>query len=154
MSAEKIAVFPQFAEMDRLRPYGYAWTTHQYTAMAGTVVDDVLATAYWARVARKLHLYDKIVVVEESGQWYAELLVVAPGTEGVKVCLLFGKQLDGNVGVNDASMQNFTGCSVKYRGPHLKWCIVDREGKILHEKCDTEAIAYGWLNQHVKTVQK
>lgn len=152
--APNVNHFPNFATRERLHEPGHIRRHHDYIATAGTTADEVLKPAYWQRLAGQLRIYDRIDVIEEAGAWFAELLVLSSGQAGVQVAPLRGIQLDGRVGVNDAYVRNYTGATVRYRGPHLKWCVMDKDGKPLQEQCATESDAYLWLTQWAKTVQQ
>jgi hypothetical protein len=156
MSAEKAETinFPKFAARERLYQPGHVRQHHDYIAPAGLTADESLKPEYWRQLASQLRTYDTITVIEEACAWFAELLVLSSGATGVQVAPLRGINLEGRVGVNDAFERNRTGASVRYRGPHLRWCVMDAEGKPLQEKCQTEVDAYAWLNAYVKTVQK
>lgn len=154
MSAETIQ-FPKFAALERLYQPGHIRQHHDYIATAGTGVDEVLKPAYWQKLASHLRVYDTITVIEETGAWFAELLVLSAGATGVQVGPLRGINLkDHAVGANDTFARNHTGATVRYRGPHLKWTVLNKEGEPLQEKIKTEADAYGWLNEWVKKVQQ
>lgn len=155
MSAETIN-FPKSAMRERLYAPGHVRQHHDYIATAGTTVDDVMKPTYWLKLASELHTYDTITVIEEAGAWFGELLVLSAGQTGVQVGPLRGIDLSGHaVGANGSAVRNYTGATVKYRGPHLRWCVMDKDGDPLHEKAKTESEAYGWLNQWVaRTVQQ
>lgn len=57
------------------REAGIKLNTWEAIVPAGTPFEHVLEPAFWANVARKLKMGDKLIVLPRDGAWYGELLV-------------------------------------------------------------------------------
>ena len=122
------------------------WTA---TVPAGTTLEDVLNPSYFANVASKITIYDRIQVRVDTGEWYAELLVVSCGRVWAKLVPIVkldltskdDDQLDGEA---------FEKFIVQYRGPHLKFCVIRKEdSEPIKEHLQTKVEANTWLAAHV-----
>lgn len=116
------------------------------TAEAETPLEALLAPEYFANVANKMRPYDKIYARVDTGEWYAELLVVSCGRAWAKVVIL--QQIDfTSKEVEIIPRDGSDDYSIKYKGPHLKFCVIrnsDRE--VIKDHLDTQAEANGWLS--------
>lgn len=122
------------------------------TAEAGTTIEDVMRPEFFANVAYKFHPYDHIRARVDTGEWYAEFLVLSCGRVWAKVIPIFEINLvskDIEVTQADAS-DDF---EVMFRGPHLKWCIIrkaDRES--IKDGIENKAEATAWLSAHARAL--
>lgn len=125
------------------------WTV---TVEAGTSLEDVANPAFFANIAARLHPYDHIRVRVDTGEYYAELLVLDCGRAWAKTFVLSKYAL-----TNDADNGLSTGADkdyfVKSLGPHKKWCVLRKSDKeVIKEGCGTERDANLWLSQYVITL--
>ena len=124
-------------------------TSWVLTVESGTTLEDVLNPAFLANVAAKLSVYDRIRVSVDTGEWYAELLVVACGRVWSKLVPLLKVDL---VNKDDDQLEGeaFENFMVQYRGPHLRFCVVRKSDKEpIKNNLQTKAEANAWLEQHV-----
>ena len=94
---------------------------------AGTPFAAILKPEYWAHVAAKLNVWDRIEVryEHESGAYHAELLVRAVHKTSVVV-----KQL-AYVALDDKTVTPGNGnFEVSWSGPHTKYRVVRKDDKI------------------------
>lgn len=117
-------------------------------AEAGTTIQDVLQTAYWAHVASELRTYDHIEVRLETGEWVAELLVVSQGLNWAKVHMLHFHDLNGASEAPPDSQLH----EVKWRGPQHKFCVVRLSDSAVLQAGMEKEQAYAWMKAHERTV--
>lgn len=127
-------------------------TNWSLTVEAGTTLEDVLEPSYLSNVTQKLTIYDRLHVSVDTGEWYAELLVVACGRVWAKLVVLNKVEL---VNKDDDQLDGeaFEKFIVQYRGPHLKFCVVRKEDKEpIKENLSTKVEANAWLQSHLLTL--
>lgn len=116
----------------------------------GTTLEDMLDPSYWAHSARNLKSRDKIIVWEESGAFYAELLVIDAGANWAKVEQLEYKELHDRADSRAVHIDNH---EVKWNGPHDKWVVIrDSDRAKLVSKQPTRKAAMTWLEDHVRSM--
>ena len=125
------------------------WTM---TVEAGTVLEDVLKPEFLANVSSQLRPYDRIRVRTDTGEWYAELLVLTCGRVWAKLIPLFSIDLtskDVDITQSEASDKYF----VQYRGPHLKFCVLRNSDKeSIKEHLETKLDAQAWLAAYTAAI--
>lgn len=123
------------------------WTL---TAEAGTSIEDVMNPAFLANVAARLHPYDHIRVRVDTGEWYAELMVLDCGRTWAKLFKLGFYELvksAENDGLSEGADAQY---AVKFLGPHKKFCVVRRsDNEVIKEDLRTKTDANLWLSQYV-----
>lgn len=125
----------------------YVNTDWTVTVEAGTSLDDVLNPAFFANVSVKLHAYDHIRVRIDTGEWYAELLVLDCARTWAKTIKLSEHKLvkDGSP-EQEADDQYF----VKHNGPHFKFCVIRKADKeVIKDGFATKQEAHSWLAAHL-----
>lgn len=122
------------------------------TVDSNTSLAEVLKPAFLANVAHQLRPYDHLQVSVDTGEWYAELLVVSCGRVWAKLVPLVNLDLTSK-DADQLEGEAFEKFIVQYRGPHLKFCIVRREDKEpIKEMIQTKAEANAWLESYVLTL--
>lgn len=114
----------------------YVNTDWTVTVEAGTSLEDVLNPAFFANVAAKMTAYDHIRVRVDTGEWYAELLVLDCGRNWAKMFKLCEHKLTREE-TNEEIDSQFT---VKHLGPHKKYAVI--------RKSDNETLRDGFTNKH------
>lgn len=115
------------------------------TAESGTTLEDIAKPEYFANVANKMRPYDKVFARVDTGEWYAELLVVSCGRAWAKTIPLqvvdfVGKETE--VVPRDGSDEY----DVRYKGPHLKFCVIRKsDNEMIKDHLQSQAEANGWL---------
>lgn len=125
----------------------YVNTNWTVTVEAGTSIEDVLNPAFFANIAVKMHQYDRIRVRIDTGEWYAELLVLDCARTWAKTFKLSYFELV-KPGADDPAIddQYF----VKHNGPHYKFCVIRKTDKeIMKEGFATKQEAHAWLAAHI-----
>lgn len=129
----------------------YANANYTITVEAGTMLDDVLKPEFLANVAAKLRPYDRIHVRTDTGEWYAELLVLSCGRVWAKLVPIFHLDLttqDVEITQGDALDQY----QVAFRGPHLKFCVIRKsDNEPIKEQLQTKSEAQAWLASYALT---
>lgn len=118
------------------------------TVEEGTKLEDVLKQSFLSNVSSQLRPYDKIRVRVDSGEWYAELMVVSCGRLWAKTIPIFTIDLAEKDAddTDDADSEYF----VKWRGPHLKWCVVRKSDKApVKEGMESKSEAANWLASYL-----
>lgn len=108
------------------------------TPEAGTPIEALVDKGYWAHVAAKFKPGDRIEVLAEDGEYFAELLVQDAGRLYAKVAVLRHVKLD-SVEVQESDLV-IGDLSIKHRGPHLKWCVLRGKDSLHEGKTKDEAL--------------
>lgn len=126
----------------RFSQAAYATNRWSVTIDPTTPYDRMFEPDFWSHVGRKLRIGDIIEVHAEDTTWYAELYVVAAHRLSAKVVLLRKVDLAAaqEVLAEASRVEEATRLYVKYRGPHVRYCVMRGEN-VVAEKFQTEAEA-------------
>lgn len=124
------------------------WTV---TVEAGTSLDDVLGSAFFSNVAAQLHPYDRINVRVDTGEWYAELLVLQCGRVWTKLIKLsYISLVDADANAEEEIDGQY---SIEFKGPHNKWSVIRKSDKEpIKQQCANKQEAQVWLASHLLTL--
>lgn len=124
------------------------WTV---TVESGTSLEDVLNPAFFSNVANRLRPYDRIRVRVDTGEFYAELLVLHCGKTWAKTVKLYSFDLTKKTAEKvETGSEEYR---VQYRGPHLKFCVIRvSDNQPVKERLDTKLDAEAWLVNYSKVV--
>lgn len=130
----------------------YQNSNYTVTVETGTTLDDVLKPEFLANVAPKLRPYDHIRVRVDSGEWYAELLVITCGRVWAKMIPIFTVDLSCKE-IEQIESNALDQFYVKHRGPHLGWSVIRRkDNEPIKEQCASKQEAQAWLSSYVLTL--
>lgn len=123
-----------------LREAEYRRTTWDLTAEKGVDPKAILQPSFWAHVAGRLKVGDRIEVTAFDGSWLAELIVrskpVGRATEAKVAMLHFHDLQKADKAAKELTEEE--GVEVVYKGPTLKFCVVRKSDKtIISERHDT-----------------
>jgi hypothetical protein len=90
------------------------------TAEPGTEIADLKRSDYWAHMAARMMVYDRVEVRAEDGSWIVELVVTDKGSNWAKTRILQEYALDANEIPQPLGSLH----SIVWKGPHLKFCIL------------------------------
>lgn len=136
----------------RLKARQYVSQDWQIVPEYGTTIEEVLCPEFYTNIAKKFSPTDIIEVVAEDLSWTARLMVVEVGKLWAKVALIYKVDLTADQEVT-AVKGDLTNYEVKYRGPHLKFCVVRLSDKSpIKEQCGSKEEAVRWLNDHLKAI--
>lgn len=114
---------------------------------AGMKFEDVLKDEYWAHVAERLHLYDEIIAIEESGAWRGVALVTNKVGRLVHLQQIAYNELS-EVKANDEELPE--GYELSW-SPRLRWSVIQKE---THERVSqghaNREEAAAWARDNVK----
>lgn len=130
----------------RFAPAGFKRASFDAIVPEGTDVSALLASEFWAHNARKLSPFAEITAVEETGAWYARLLVLDSGKNWASVRLLEKVTLDP---VEAAPSADFR---VEFKGPIHKHRVVRVSDGAEMVKGLSKADAFAWVETHMKAV--
>jgi len=121
-------------------------------AEIGTTIQDIMEPSYWAHVASQMQPYDHIEVRMESGEWIAELIVLAVGRNWLKVFLAANHELEAV----DPDMERKTATHViKWRGPQHRHSVVRLlDDAVLQDGFEDKPAAQAWLDNHLRTIER
>jgi hypothetical protein len=123
--------------------------TWHVTPRTGDGPKDLLDPKYWVHVARNLKPGDKIEVLSEAREWYAEAVVLSAGQFGAKVAFT----LDPIRLENSAETEEPEGYEVKWAGPSVKWRVIRKsDGQIVREDLQSREEAATWIKSHAKAM--
>lgn len=125
------------------------WTL---TVESGTTLDDVLKPEFLSNVSKQMRPYDRIRVRVDSGEWYAELLVLTCGRAWAKLVVVFKIDLAEN-SLEELEGDIMDAYFVKWQGPHNKFCVIRKVDKEpIKEQCETKQEAQNWLSSYLLTL--
>lgn len=138
--------------LDRYSLDEHVNANHTITVETGTTPEDLLNPALYANISNRMNAYDHIRVRTDTGEWYAELLVLDCGKNWARVVQLYFIDLRGKeTELPDNDVYNKF--AVMHRGPHLKWCVIRKEDKEpIKEQCNSKQEAQSWLSSYVLTM--
>ena len=140
--------------MDALRPiptvesgrFGlaqHARNVFNYFAPPGSEIEDYLIPAFWVPEAAKLAPLCRIEIVEETGAWFAEVMVRSIGAEGVDLCLLTYVKVGGFSRIGAKSEQQGD-MRIAYGGLYKRWGVFRAEQELI-SNLPSEQAAITWL---------
>ncbi len=128
-------------------------------AEKGTKRSDIEDPSYWSHVCAPMNVGDHIEVMEESGAWWAELLVVSAvkketndttqekGTQRIRVSTLHFKPL----GESTADRKEDAGVFNTHFAEGTKWSVIrEHDSHRMVEGLDTEKEALEWIEENIK----
>lgn len=117
------------------------------TCPVETMVEDLENPRYWALLAPQLRAMDRVELLRADNAWWAEMLVVYPGRNEVRMQVLRILNID------TALPAEADGYKVQWSNPKLKWQVIRLADKqVVSEGHDTADIANTWLIQHRATM--
>ena len=123
------------------------------TVEEGTSLDDVMKPEFMANIASQLRPYDRIRVRIDTGEWYAELLVVDCARTWVHTHKLFYVKFTKEEGDGKSSASPTDEYVVQFRGPHLKFSVLRKSDKsVLQEGMSSKAEANAWLENYLRAL--
>lgn len=124
------------------------WTL---TVEPHVTVEDVLHPEFLANVSARMRPYDHVRVRTDTGEWYAELLVLSCGRTWAKMVLLYKIDLTTkDVDLTQAAPNDEY--IVQYRGPHLRFCVTRKSDRSsIKEQCQSKEEANTWLADYIRT---
>ena len=139
-----------------LREAEYRRTIWELTVEKGVEPKAVLQPAFWAHVAGRLKIGDRIEAMAHDGSWFYELIVrskpAGRATEATVVPLNF-------YDLNAIDVETKTAVAgVEYehawKGPTLKHCVIRLADKaIVADKLDTKDQALDWIKSPPQQAQ-
>lgn len=136
-------VVPRFALAEHKRA---VW---QASVPAGVDFEDVKTPEFFAHVAKKITICDRIEVLTDDGLYFAELLVQDVGSGYVKTAVLRFVELAPPIKVEGEA----TKFDVKWMGPHKKHVVIRKSDNFMvREGLATKSEAHDWVAGHVKAM--
>lgn len=118
-------------------------------AEVGTTIEDVLDPQYFSHMAQHFEPFARIEVLEETGAWMLELLVINYGRNWAQVHVLARHDLAKRVEKAPASTKH----KVENKGAQLKWCVIRlADSEVLQSGMRTEQAAGEWLTSYERSV--
>lgn len=132
---------------ERMKESAYVRQDHRVTPEEGTTLEEVLAPDYWAHVAGRMHVGDKVEIFPDGGAYYAECLVVSCSRLHAKLVVLLEKQFHAPTKVaKDAKKEPLV---VEFKGPQRKWSVIrTKDLEIVKEQFASKEEATAWLEEN------
>ena len=116
---------------------------------AGVEYNDVLKPEFWAHVAKDLRPGDRVEVMAEDGDYFAELYVRRVGKLAADVAELRRKVFKVKVASTEAS----SGHTVQWKGPHHRWAVVrESDGVAVQPGFQDKEAAFTWLAANMQSL--
>ena len=128
-------------------------------AEKGTTIADVEDSEYWVHVCATLNKFDRIEVIEESGAWWVELIVLSANkkdssentqerpTIRVRVALLHSKTFTKLT--EEKLDEDATHYEVKFSEGNSWHVLRKRDAHIAAKDMDTEEEAVEWIDKNI-----
>lgn len=100
----------------------YVNTTHRVVLEQGTTRDEFTEPRFWSHLAVNFKPYDIIRVTEETGAYYAELLVT--NCDRLYACVEVLNFKDLNPQADAKVAESAASITAEWKGPTLKWCAI------------------------------
>lgn len=104
----------------RMKTAEYSRTVYQVTPEAETPFDTVISPEYWAHVAHTLNPLDRLEIVPDDFEYFAELMVVGTSTQAAKVVVLRKEDIGGKETLPQPGAEYIA----KHKGPAWGWCVI------------------------------
>lgn len=131
----------------RFKAAEYERTIYVANVAEGTTIESVTDPGFWAHVAAKLRPFDRIEVREDTGAYWAELLVLSADRLWAKVHVLQCHELDAVQVADNAEYE------VMWRGPHHKHSVIRKADRsMVKHGFASKAEAATWMANHAKAM--
>lgn len=135
---------------NRLKESSYHRTVWCATLENGVDPEKLVEPSYWAHCANFLKPYDRIEAMPESGEWFAELMVVEVGKLYARVTPMRLVHLVAS-SKQDAKTDSDPDFSVEWKGPTAKWCVIRKhDAAILYRELPSKPAALARLAEHTQ----
>lgn len=139
----------------RLKQADYVRTVHSAAIELGVTREDYLSREFWGHVAAQLKPNDRIEMVAEDGEFFAEVIVVACGRQWAQVAELRFIELTQHE--NDVRLDDTASGSgdyeVKWSNNADKWRVIRKSDKeVIHKGEATRISAENWLAEYLKAL--
>jgi hypothetical protein len=125
----------------RLKLAEYARSIHHVTPEPGTPLREMLKPEYWAHVARKMKVGDRIEVDAEERTWFAELYVRGVTPTSVAVVIMRTVEFNKPESEEDAGAEY----SAKHAGRGVWRVIRNSDKAIVQDSFPTKEAAESWI---------
>lgn len=141
--ASVVPMQPRALPEARLTMAEQARNTWRVTVPSGTPIEDAVKPGYWAHVATKLRIYDRIEIMPDDGTWIADALVRDVGRHSATLAILSHWELEplsivGDLG--DFEIEHLAS---------LGWCVRRKsDGSRVSERHATKSAAAVWVAEN------
>lgn len=130
---------------NRFKSADYVRQSYHVTPRLEDTPEALLDPKYWVHVSSKLKAGDRIEVLPETREWYAEAIVIDSGTWGAKLAYVLGPVKLANEATVDAPEDY----DVKWAGPNVKFRVIRKsDNRVLKDGCQTKEEAASWIKSH------
>lgn len=138
---------------NRFKQAEFERTVYLVTVEDGHKYESIFKPEYWAHIAQRLKPMDRIEVYAETGEYFAELMVIDAGRSWAKVTELRYVELTEATRTEDSPESELSGYSIKWMGPHHKFAVVrESDGEKVQTQLASKPAAEAWLREHLKAV--
>lgn len=150
LATEKEKAVPPLSPA-RIEEAGYNRNVFCVTAAEGLSPEEICDQNYWQHVSQMLKPGDHIEVVDETYQFYLELIVLAADRLWAHVAI-----------INEVDLSPFHGqdikidarhYEVKFAGAHYKWRVFYKKD-IIKQGFATEGLARRWAVNHAAALER
>ena len=115
----------------------------------GVKPDDLLKPEYWIHIRHLLKAGDRIEILCEAGEWYAEAIVLDAARYGAKIAWTLAPVVLQQVEMDEIPAEYI----VMWSGPHTKWRVLRASDKaIVKENLETKAAGAAWIVSHLRAM--
>lgn len=115
----------------------------------GVKPDALMDPAYWIHIRHLLKAGDRIEVLCEAGEWYAEAIVLDAARYGARIAWT-RDPVDLAPATPDDIPAEF---AVLWSGPHTKWRVIRAADKsVVKDGLESKAAGTQWVVSHLKAM--
>lgn len=121
---------------------------HFVTAEEGTTPADVCKPEFLGHVARKVRMYDEIIVVNDTGDFWMRLIALQTGPTWVRTKAL--ELVDLKDDAKQVTADPMNPYTVEFKGPVRKWiCLRKDDGQPVKEQMTSRAEAEAFMRDYI-----
>lgn len=136
------------SDIDRAEVMRNEWRA---TIKEGVKPTQLLEPSFWAHIASRLTVADKIEAVSEDMAWLCDYVVVDKGDNWARV-VMKGEPL--KMRISEAEVDLPPGYTAEWKGPLLRWCVTRQsDSKRIAEKLADKSTAHMWVRNHLHTIK-
>lgn len=140
----------------RLKEASAARNHWQIEVSANTHPEDLLEPPFWAHIAARLRVRDRVEVWAEDASWFAEVLILDSARTWAKAKFIVQPtRLDRSVAESAKLAGNALALyDIRHRGDKGQWSVVRKSDKALvHEGEATREGAEAWLSKNIASLK-
>ena len=123
----------------------YARKNWVITAAIGARPEDIETREFWVNLVHDLKRLDRVEIMPEDGEWFAEVIVRRVAGREIKVGVVNLKRFK-DAEVPSEKVGEYT---IKWRGPKAMFALMNPDDSVFKSGFETRGAAHEFLSEHV-----